>query len=182
MKVQVSMDDYGYREKVSTKIPEIKKRTSTLWQEIDVLDLADQVGNHGHAMVPAHMVGGFAAKNCMAMQLFALDFDDGITFQEIKNRCDSFGLKISFAYHTFSSTKEQEKFRVVFAYEQLIEDTYIIKIIIAILHKIFPECDPMCKNLDRLFLGGKKLIYVDSDARIALVQLQYILYEVFNTK
>ena len=39
------------------------------------------------------------------------------------------------------------------------------------LTKIFPECDGQCKNPDRMFFGGKELIYVNSEARIALVQL-----------
>ena len=49
------------------------------------------------------------------------------------------------------------------------------------LQKIFPKSDAACVNLDRMFLGGKKLIYKDGNARIALVQLLFPLYEILNS-
>ena len=39
------------------------------------------------------------------------------------------------------------------------------------LHRIFQGCDKLCKNPDRIFWGGKGLIYTDLTARMALVQL-----------
>ncbi len=54
-----------------------------------------------------------------------LDFDNGISFEEIRGQCEKIGLPISFAYHTFSSSEEKEKFRVVFVHDTLIEDTEI---------------------------------------------------------
>lgn len=80
-------------------------------------------------------------------------------------------LPISFAYHTFSSSPKLEKFRVVFVSEVLIEDKFVISVIINMLHKVFPECDPLCKNLDRVFMGGKDLIYCNENAAVALVQI-----------
>ena len=49
------------------------------------------------------------------------------------------------------------------------------------LHRIFPECDHSCKNPDRMFFGGKELIYIDLSARIALVQLFSPLMEALDT-
>lgn len=138
---------------------------------MDIKELADLVGNKGCTMVPAHLAGGIASRNFKGIQLFALDFDHGCKFDEIKNKCEDFGISISFAYHTFSSSVEEERFRVVFAYECLIEDAFVAGVISYMLTKIFPECDGQCKNPDRMFFGGKELIYVNSEARIALVQL-----------
>ena len=54
---------------------------------------------------------------------------------------------------------------MAFVHAALIEDSYIIKAVLFMLYKIFPECDPACKNIDRLFFGGKELIYLDEDAQ-----------------
>ena len=71
------------------------------------------------------------------MQLFVLDFDEGATFEEILDRCRRLGVSITFAYHTFSSTQEKDKFRVVFAYESVLKDIFVIKLILAMLHRIW---------------------------------------------
>lgn len=172
MEVYVSLDNVSYHEKPSGKeIGKVKYRIAQNWKKIDVLELAGLVGGSGHAMIPAKMEGGISEKHCSAMQLFALDFDHDCCFERIKEKCTQMGFHISFAYHTYSSTQKEERFRIVFTFEYLLEDSYVIKIVMAILHQMFPECDQQCKNLDRLFWGGKKLIYVDGEARLTLVQL-----------
>lgn len=183
MKAYVSLDDQSYNKKpVKTEIPKIKYRAVSKWELIEVDELADLVGNHGHAMVPAHLEGGIASRNFKGIQLFTLDFDHGCKFDEIKKRCEDFEISISFAYHTFSATPEEERFRVVFTYECLIEDSFAAKVILYMLMKIFSECDSGCKNLDRMFFGGKELIYVNGDARIALVQLLPVFLETIDTE
>ncbi len=113
MKVKVSLDNVSYRKKTpGCEIPRIKKRTIEYWQEIELEELADLNGNKGHAAVPGHLVGGMAAANCVAMQLLALDFDEGCTFAQIKRQCENIGLRISYAYHTLSSSPEQEAARI----------------------------------------------------------------------
>lgn len=176
MKVQVGIDNFSYKIKPVDKYEIIacKERAIGNWlEEVAIKELADYVGNKGHAFVPARMVGGMKAENCTGMQLFVLDFDDGISFMDIRKRCEQLQLPISFAYHTLRSSPELEKFRVIFATETLIEDSFVIQIIVNMLHKIFPECDPKCKNLDRLFLGGKELICCNENATVALVQILF---------
>ncbi len=183
MKAYVSLDDQSYNKKpLKKEIPKIKYRAVSGWKEMDIKELADLVGNKGCTMVPAHLAGGIASGNFKGIQLFALDFDHGCKFDEIKKKCGNFGISISFAYHTFSATPEEERFRVVFTYECLIEDPFAAKVILYMLMKIFPECDSGCKNLDRMFFGGKELIYVNGDARIALVQLLPVFLETIDTE
>ena len=170
MKVKVSVDNVSYKKKPSI-IPTIKRRTVTLWQEIELEELADLNGNKGHAIVPAHLEGGISTCDCTAMQLLVLDFDHDCTFAQIKRKCDNMGLKITYAYHTYSASAVEERFRVVFVCEEVLEDLFIIKAVLRMLHKIFPECDKSCKNPDRIFLGGTGLFYKDLSARMALVQL-----------
>ena len=185
MKVHVCVDDRKYVEKpVDREIPIIRKRVAGNWMEIEMAKLAEYVSN-GHAMTPGHLVGGLKAEHCTGMQIFALDFDSKsggeCTFREVQEKCKELDLPISFAYHTYSSTQKLERFRVVFACENLIEDAYIVKIVLAMLQRIFPKSDAACVNLDRMFLGGKDSIYIDGNARIALVQLLYPLYETLNS-
>ncbi|MCC8082254.1 MAG: hypothetical protein LIO80_09675, partial [Lachnospiraceae bacterium] len=125
--------------------------------EIEVRELAELVGNSGHAIVPGHMVGGMKSENCTEMELFALDFDDGASFEEVKCKCNQIGLPITFAYHTYSSSETAERFRVVFVHECLIRDLFVIRVGLGMLYKIFPDCDRACKNPDRLFLGVYEL-------------------------
>lgn len=181
MEVFVSLDLMGYNNKPSRKeIIEIKQRTAHNHLHIELSELAHEVGNLGVAFIPGILSGGLKSENCVGMQLFALDFDGGISFNEIKTRCDDYGLPIAFAYHTFSSTPEKEKFRIVFVHEYYIYDAYVVKIMLAMLHIIFPECDGACKNPDRLFLGGKELFYLNNDARFSMVQLPPILYRIWS--
>lgn len=148
---------------------------------MEVEELADLVGNKGHTIIPAHLEGGIASDNFKGIQLFTLDFDDGCKFEEIQKKCEDFGLPVSFAYHTFSSSPKQERFRIAFIYEYLIEDSFAANVILYMLMKIFPECDSSCKNLDRIFFGGKELIYIDKNARIALVQLLFPFYHMIDS-
>lgn len=185
MKVHVCLDERKYLEKPTGKeIPIIRKRVAENWMEIEMDKLAEYVSD-GYAMTPGHLVGGLKAEHCTGMQIFALDFDskpgEECTFREVQEKCKELDLPISFAYYTYSSTQELERFRVVFACENLIEDTYIVKIVLAMLQRIFPKSDTACVNLDRMFLGGKELIYKDGGARIALVQLLFPLYEILNS-
>lgn len=181
MNIYVSIDERGYTEKPEREIVSIKKRAVENWCCMEVRDLADLVGNKGHAMVPGHLVSGMKSSNCTEMQLFALDFDHGVSYRDIKKKCDQMMLPISFAYHTFSSSVTEERFRIVFAYECVLRDLYVINVIKSILRKIFPESDQSCHNLDRIFLGGKDLIYVDENAHIALMQLLTPLLENLDT-
>lgn len=182
MKVWISLDNESCMTKpCGWEIPKIKGRAAGRWQEIGLEKLADLNGNKGHAMIPAHLNGGIKSADCAAMQLLVLDFDHGCTFAQIEKRCDDMGLKIAYAYHTLSSSADEEKFRVVFVCEEVIEDLFIIMAVLKILHRIFPECDQSCKNPDRMFFGGKELIYIDPSAHIALVQLFSPLMEALDT-
>lgn len=57
----------------------------------------------------------------------------------------------------------------------------MINLLLLIFQNIFPEYDRSCKNMDRMFFGGKELIFFDGEARLALVQLIHPLLESFDT-
>lgn len=66
---------------------------------------------------------------------------------------------------------------MIFVFEELLEDQFVINMLLQMMQAIFPECDHSCKNMDRMFFGGKELIYFDGEARMTLVRLLYPVLE-----
>lgn len=180
MEVYTNLDNQGYYKKPDKMVEKVSRRVSEMWNRMEISELAELVGNNGYAVIPGHMLGGTKEENCKGMQLFMLDFNHGVTFQEIKSRCDTLGIPISFAYRTYGSSLLEERFRVAFVHNNLIEDSYVVKIVLLMLHKIFPECNQSYKNLNRIFFGGKELIYLDTRAHFTLVQLICPFFEALD--
>lgn len=184
MEVQVSLDTIGYREKPERKeeIKAIHNRLPLNRVTVELQDLADRVGNRGYSFSPSVFSNGKRkAENFVQMQLFGLDFDDGVSVQEIRQRAEEYFLPAAFFYHTFRSTKEQPRFRAVFVNDVWIEDKRVADIMIAMLLEIFPQADKSCKDVSRMFFGGKGLDGEVCEETINLVTLtegfQRVLFE-----
>ena len=176
MKIQVSMDRVSTIRKPEKtegyKYGEIRKRAADNWTETELFDFADFVGNKGYAFIPGHLSGGVKADCCTEQQIFALDFDEGVLVDDIRARAEEMDLSIAVIYNTLSHVEGTSgRFRVIFIMEKPIRDFFEIKTIICMLLQIFPEADKACKDLARVFLGGKKLLYIDETARFDLVYL-----------
>ena len=164
------------RKPVSAEIAEIHNKLSET--ELSYTDLAKAAGECGCAFSPAVFDGGRKQDNFREQQLVALDFDNGVRFSEIQNRADKYGLPMVFAYKTFSWTEEKEKFRIVFAMDKIMADCFTAKTVIGIFMKIFPESDTACKDVSRMFFGGKGLLYLaEREYQIA----PEMLFTAFNT-
>lgn len=183
MEVQVSLDKTGYREKPEGReMAAISKRIAQNPRKVELHGLADLVGNKGHTFSPSIFSDGKRReKNFVQMQLFGLDFDDGISIQEIRKRAEEYALPIAFLYHTFHSTEGQPRFRAVFVNDVLIEDKRVANIMIAMLLEIFPQADKSCKDVSRMFFGGKGLDGEVCEETIDIVTLaegfQRVLFE-----
>lgn len=120
------------------------------------------------------MRGGAKAENWTAQQLFAVDIDNEdksapkgekrraekpLTIEEVQRRCTEWSVYPVLIYETFSSSPEWLKFRIVFAANRIISDGAERDCIQLALMELFPECDPSCKNRDRLFFGGKRALF-----------------------
>lgn len=68
-------------------------------------------------------------------------------------------LPLAFAYPTFSSTPEHERFRVVLVSDEAFTDKAERDSVQRALIKLFPQSDPECKNADRIFFGTDKGLY-----------------------
>lgn len=58
-------------------------------------------------------------------------------------------------YFTFSAKPEHPKFRIVFAMENVLSTEEEAKRAVLWLMGHYPECDPACKNINRIFLGSQ---------------------------
>ncbi|MCM1362236.1 MAG: hypothetical protein NC235_10070 [Clostridiales bacterium] len=160
---QVSFDKKRYSEKpIGNEIGKINNRLYA--KNISYDKLAYEVGECGCTFSPAIYNGKRRKENFIGQQLIALDFDNGVTFAEIKEHAVHYRIPILFAYKTFSYTIEHEKFRVVFALSDMICDAFTVEIILAIFMKIFGECDKACKDSSRMFFGGKGLLELLGEA------------------
>lgn len=165
------------------------------YDEYDLDTIVDMVGNKGYSLMPEYLLGGMKQENFQSMQIFLLDFDgaqynekkkkyDGkdISFDEIKARAEMYGLKVAFAYKTFScpDTLQFFKYRIGFVHDFVIRDKNVATLIYQELQRVFPECDHACTEVSRLFLGGKECFYYDREARFNLVHLNSIIYGILD--
>ena len=130
--------------------------------KMDYRKLASEVGEAGCSFCPAVYHGKRRAENFKSQQIIGLDFNNGVPFHIIQQRAKYYHLKMLFAYKTFSHTAEHERFRVVFALQHKITDSFTAKSIVSIFMKIFENCDEACKDSARLFFGGKGLLHLAS--------------------
>lgn len=160
MKIQVSLDSQKFNKKPKKEeAVKISFRIGSKKEDMETSQIAVEVGGQGRTFCPAVFTGG-ERKVCMfeSMQLFVLDFDEGISYREAQERAVRYDLPICFSYHTFSAKPENEKFRICFLHECRVKDKRAAEIIIRMLMRIFPECDRQCSDLSRMFYGGTGVI------------------------
>lgn len=127
----------------------------------------------GKTYNPGILQGGAKAENWISQQMFCLDIDNKeaenfpeklLTVEQVLDRCLENNVPPFLIYSTFSSTQKLPKFRICFCADSCIKDTLQREHIQLGLMALFPECDPACKNADRLYFGGREALYMDSAA------------------
>lgn len=161
MVVEITIDDQKFKEK--PRDGEVKKalfgRIAGERRKMRVREIAEAVGEQGRTFCPANFIGKKRSKETFSqMQFFAVDFDNGMTYNEVRERAEKYGLPVCFSYWTFSSSAECEKFRLVFLHKCPVKERKAAEIIIGMLMKIFEGCDKNCSDVSRAFYGGKGLI------------------------
>lgn len=152
---------------------------------IKLEEVISLVGEYGCTFAPAVFNGKRCNENYLYQQLVVLNFNEGITFEEVKSICNKYHLPILFAYKTFSYTPEHEKFRVVFYTDNPIIDIKSSEFISQILVKIFNDTpDKACIGGSKMFFGGKGLLYKSDNFKpINIKDLIYIeLEQYFHNK
>ena len=163
MKIRVCLDYERFKNKERAKRNRIKinDRIAGFETKIEIKELVYRVGGNGHTYTPAVFYNETRSQsNFKAMQLFCLDFDRGkITWQEVIERCERFKVPVVFVYETLGSHEKLFKFRIGMLHEISIENSDIALFILRIMKSIFPEADPNCIDISRMFFGGKRVIY-----------------------
>ena len=121
--ISLHIDNQSYSKKPEDKeIAKISKRiTNNIYKTDNLKEVANIISNKGCSWCPSIFSGSRTIDNCVSTQLIALDFDEGVTFDEVKQKAEKYMLPIAFAYETFSSVNIS-KFRVVFRLDKTITD------------------------------------------------------------
>lgn len=144
------------------KINESRNVNSTL-QGIDPLLFAELM-LQGRTWCPATFKNGQRKNdNWISQSVFALDFDSGITPDEVVERCKENNLIINCLYTSFSDSVALRKFRVVFFFNADIKVAEKAKELQLTLMDLFPEVDIACKDYARMFFAGKEVLMVDDE-------------------
>ena len=152
---QCSMDSQGFSTKPDLVIGQINNRIGRGIKSVNAENFDEfvaKVGRQGYTFCPATFKDGQRnIENFQEMQLFALDFDSGITFPEVKDRADKYNLPVLFAYKTFNSKENHNRFRVSFLNDVAIPDKKVAKTMLQALMTIFPEADRQCNDISRMY-------------------------------
>lgn len=173
MTIKVCLHHVSYDEKPDKQeISNISKQIAKDRFSGSLRDIAETVGNEGRSFTPAIFSGDRRkADEMKEIQLFALDFDEGTTYEAVKTKADRYHLPIAFAYQTFSSSLKNPRFRAVFLNDFPVCNKRIADIMTSMLLRIFDDADRNCSDVSRLYLGGKGLIGEVREETINIVSL-----------
>lgn len=117
----------------------------------------------GYTWSPGLFKGTRSNYNWQQQSVFALDFDSGITIDQVLDRCRQFCLAPQIWYSTFSDSPAKQKFRVVFFLDQPVTDPKLFEFLIESLLRLFPEADQSCKDAGRFFFGGLDSVVIHTE-------------------
>ena len=165
------------------KIGKISKRAVKNVVHITLEDFITEHMVKARTVVPAIFNKGTTGKiarsnnNWHQQQLLMIDIDNEkpdipvVTVKEALSRCEKYGIKPFFIYHSLSSTFDNERFRVGFLYEDVIKDPSERNMVQDLLQMLFPEADHT-QDRARMFFGSHSgAAYIDYEARIDVPSL-----------
>lgn len=179
MKIKLHVDNKQYTEKPNSKMMggirnRLQKNSTPCY--ISIRSLANKLQS-GYTICPA-VVTGTTNSDWQEQQLFMVDIDNAdtsqpiLTIKEAINICKTHGLPVSFYYHTFNSSRENPKFRLVFVMDSPVTNESCRSLIISALVSLFPQADIACTDASRIFLGTNKTVRIlNENASITLEQI-----------
>lgn len=177
----VCLDERGYTTKPQQEeIKKISNRIANNIKQCNLEDFKKKVGNQGYPFCCGifanidNEINGIRRRkaNFCWQQVWALDFDEGITFEEFIQRAIRYNIEPHFVYKTLSCNDEKlNKFRAVWVADFVCTHTTVAESIAKLLMTIFPESDKACKDASRVFFGGKGIIYENGGGYLARLDL-----------
>jgi len=117
---------------------------------------------------PSVFNGSRSNANWKGASIVALDFDGGVTPDEVLSMLSSKGVEAGLVYATFSDSPELRKFRVVMFLDREVTDMITYNsFLLGLMSFVEGKADAACKDLSRMWLGGKKVLSV-SDAVVSV--------------
>lgn len=169
MNITITLDQthFSSKEEAKRNVKAISNRIASQELTIDISTIAKEIGSNGCTWMPfTYLHNRRIQKDFKSCQLFALDFDNGIPYDTVKNKFNKYNIPISFSYYTLSSTPDKPKYRIVLCHEAIITDNRIAKFILLMLKNLFSkEADLSCFEIARIYFGGKELIEVNDNPR-----------------
>ena len=170
-KIVCYFDNICYKVKPKNDVALIKNRIvdNSFRTYQNVKEIAIEILK-GKTCIPSAIKGN-ADRNWRRQQVFLLDFDNKyegkdlnessekyVTEGQILEYCKSIKLLPSIIYNTFSHTEKQQKFRLVFIFEEEITDIEIAKKIQMLLLEKFKGFNPDMskKNLSDMYFRSEK--------------------------
>lgn len=164
--IRASIVDNWFAEKATNfaKLDEL-----LIGEEGTIEDLADSVviGEHKAARYwnPNIYTNKRDEAHWMQTELFVLDIDHDLRFQDALARCERFHILPAFAYSTMREVNE-DRYRLVWRIEEPLRDIHVWKVVQAALLRIFPEADTASALASQGYQPGKKLLYTNYKAML----------------
>ena len=105
--------------------------------------------------------------NWKQQQMFFVDVDRGMSVNNSKRICERLNLEPSIIYPSFSYTYENQKHRLVFCFDQVINNAETADYIREKLADIF-HADTNALRRNQFFYGSNTQFFFDSEARLNL--------------
>ena len=173
-KEKPSKKEYGIIQKTICNLENVK--------EIDFHTFVDLVGNNGAIWKSSFMEGGAKNINFKCAYMLSLDFDNGISIKDFLENSKDLGLEPTFIYETFSSTDDFNRFRAIWKLKVPIEIAQLKTALQLMLMEVFRDCDNACKDLSRLWIGGKNIAFYNPMNTLSIDNLLNSLSTIFEIK
>lgn len=112
-------------------------------------------------------------KSC---QVFALDFDNGESVEEVTEQALALGLRFNLVHHSFSSVPEHPKLRGILFVEKEVTNFDQARLYSTALAHAFEGADKQCIDVARLYFGSRadSIVTASSDSMVEIATLEKI--------
>lgn len=167
-----------YPEKFKKKpwegdIKKISKFIASHPVEISPIDFEHAVTS-GQTFVPAQFTNGRKLNEFWRLSnVFSIDIDnkEGSIFLHptvALERCITYGIEPLLMYHSFSSTEQFPRYRIIFALDGILMGGNLYKHVLGALVTVLPECDKASKKISQMYFGGLSRIHFKPTAILSL--------------
>ena len=174
IKIKVNLIENIKKEKPNKKEYGLIQKTICNDENIKELDFdafVDLVGNNGAIWKSSFIEDGAKNINYKSSYVLSLDFDSGIKIDDFLANSKDLGLEPTFIYETYSSTKEFNRFRAIWRLKEVINNPQLKNALQLMLMEVFNDCDDACKDLSRLWVGGKNVYFYEPNNTLDIENL-----------